>query len=69
LTVATPLQSIDTMIEKIESMSVRELKQLITQAGLSTEDLVEKADLRARALSVLALNPAAAPPEVPGRAV
>ena len=53
------------LLERIESMSVRELKQLIAQAGLSTDDVVEKADLRARALSVLALNPSAAPPEVP----
>ena len=50
------------LLERIESMSVRELKQLIAQAGLSTDDVVEKADLRARALSVLALNPSAAPP-------
>ena len=33
----------------VEAMSIKELKALITSAGLSTKDCVEKADLRRRA--------------------
>ena len=38
----------------VEAMSIKELKALITSAGLSTKDCVEKADLRRRAVEAQA---------------
>lgn len=42
--------------EEIDSMSVKELRSFITQAGLSFADCIEKSDLRARAREAAAKN-------------
>lgn len=38
----------------VDAMGIKALKELITEAGLSTEDCLDKADLRARAREALA---------------
>jgi hypothetical protein len=40
----------------IDSMSVKELRSLILQSGLSDKDCIEKADLQARAKEALELK-------------
>lgn len=42
----------------VESLGIKALKELITAAGLSTEDCIDKADLRARAKEALAAKAA-----------
>ena len=53
--------------EEIDSMSVKELRSFITQAGLSFADCIEKSDLRARAREAAAKGGGAA--EVSGSTV
>lgn len=47
----------------VDTLSIRELKQLIISAGLSTEGCIEKADLRERAREALAPKSRSEPPE------
>ena len=42
----------------IDSLGIKALKELIVAAGLSTEDCIDKADLRARAREALAAKAA-----------
>jgi hypothetical protein len=53
---ANNLEASKTQIKDIQSMSVKELKKLISQAGLSDSDCIEKKDLQARARDALALQ-------------
>ena len=50
----------------IDTLGIKALKELITSAGLSTEDCIDKADLRARAReAVAAAKSKPAPPPAP----
>ena len=51
----------------IDTLGIKALKELITSAGLSTEDCIDKSDLRARAreAQAAAKSKPAAPPAAP----
>lgn len=51
------------LVDDIDSLGIKALRELITSRGGSFSDCIEKADLRKRAREVLAQRPAAAKPK------